>query len=256
MLYKAKNLEGYQLLSHDGAVGKVKDFYFDDKHWTVRYLVADTAYWLAGRKVLISPYALQNVNKIEQSIVVDLSKNQIENSPSWDCDKPVSRQYEELYHQHYGWPLYWKGPSIWGESPIIDRVRNESKEVNLGGKAWDHHLRSTDVVSGYDIQAADGYIGHIQDFIIDDATWTIRYLIVDTQNWLPGKKVLISPLWIESVNWDSSKVVVKINREAIKISPEYTDETLMNRNYEAKLHGHYNCQGYWVNELPPMKHVG
>ncbi len=95
-------------------------------------------------------------------------------------------------------------------------------------------------------QATDGQIGHVEDFIIDDETWAIRYLIIDTQNWLPGKKVLLSPRWIESVSWDESKVFVSISRKAVEQSPEYTEESLLTREYETGLHKHYNRQGYWV----------
>ena len=88
----------------------------------------------------------------------------------------------------------------------------------------------------------DGEIGHVEDFIIDDETWAIRYLIVDTHNWWPGKKVLVSPQWIERVSWGERKVFVNLSREAIKQSPEYTDESLLTRDYEIGLHRHYNRQ--------------
>ena len=114
MLYTAKTLKGYKLDSLDGEIGKVKEFYFDDRHWTIRYLVADTGNWLPGRQVLISPYALVAVNKSEEHISVDLTKKQIEDSPSLNSDKPVSRQFEENYYGYYGWPTYWSGPYIMG----------------------------------------------------------------------------------------------------------------------------------------------
>src|SRR5450759_12975 len=147
MLNKAKTLKGYTLSSLDGEIGKVKEFYFDDRHWTVRYLVADTGNWLMGRQVLISPYALGAVNKTEQQIAIDLTKKQIEDSPSLDSDKPVSRQFEQAYHAYYGWPIYWGGPLMWGVYPYIARAREERKELVPGEKAWDAHLRSTHDVS-------------------------------------------------------------------------------------------------------------
>ena len=248
MLSKAKRLEGFKLHSRDGEVGQVKEFYFDDHHWTIRYLVADTGNWLTGRQVLISPYALAAVNKEEQYIAIDLTKKQIEDSPSLDSDKPISRQFEESYNGYYEWPMYWNGPSMWGDYPYIERNRGKSREVNPGGKAWDHHLRSTSVVSGYNIQASDGEIGHVDDFVIDDETWAIRYLVIDTVNWWPGKKVLISPRWIERVSWDQSKVFVNLTRDSIKQTPEYTEESMITRDYEIGLHRHYNRQGYWADE--------
>ncbi len=249
MLNKAKILKGYKLHSRDGEIGKVTEFYFDDHHWTIRYLIADTGNWLTGRHVLISPYALGNVNKEEQYITIDLTKKQIEDSPSLDSDKPVSRQFEESYYGYYGWPVYWGGSNMWGtySYPCL------GGESTSGKKTWDHYLRSTHDVSGHDIQATDGEIGHVEDFIIDDETWAIRYLIIDTQNWWPGKKILLSPRWIKRVSWSESKVYVNLLRETIKQSPEYTEESLLTRDYETGLHRHYNHLGYWVDESSAEK---
>jgi hypothetical protein len=255
MLNKAKTLKGYKLDSLDGEIGKVKEFYFDDKHWAIRYLVADTGNWLMSRQVLISPHALGAVIKEEQHITVALTKKQIENSPPLNSDKPVSRQFEEAYHGYYGWPMYWGGPYMWGAYPDIVRDRGKWRESTKDKKAsWDPHLRSTHNVSGHHVQAADGEIGHVEDFIIDDEMWAIRYLILDTQSWWPGKKVLISPKWIERVSWSESKVFVNLPRETIKQSPEYTEKFLLNRDYETRLHRHYNRQGYWVDESAAKQH--
>ncbi len=254
MLIKAKTLTGYKLNSFDGEIGKVKEFYFDDQHWAIRYLVADTGNWLTGRQVLVSPYALVAVMKEEQRIAIDLTKKQIEDSPSLNNDRPVSRQFEEAYYGHYGWPMYWGGPYMWGSYPYIVRDREKRKEPNQGGKTWDPHLRSTHDVSGHHIQAADGEIGHVEDFIIDDETWAIRYLIIDTRNWWPGKKVLISTRWIERVSWSELKVFVNVSSETIKQSPEYTEESPLTRDYESGLHRHYNLQGYWVDEAAAKEH--
>jgi uncharacterized protein YrrD len=249
MLSKAKTLKGYQLDALDGDIGKVREFYFDDRHWTIRYLVVNTGTWLIGRQVLISPYALAAISNPERSIAVDLTKEQIKDSPALDTDQPVSRQFEQDYYGYYGWPSYWYGPSSWGYSPYLERDRAKWGQLNPGGKAWDHHLRSTLAVSGYSIQALDGELGHVEDFIIDDETWAIRYLIINTGTWWPGKKVLVSPQWIERVSWSESSVFVNLSRQTIKESPEYTDESLVTRDYEIGLHGHYSRKGYWIDEL-------
>jgi hypothetical protein len=245
MLDKVKALNGYKLRGRDGEMGTAEDFYFDDHHWTIRYLIANTGTWLAERQVLISPHALTLVNKKNRFLAVDLTKKQIEGSPSLNSDKPVSRQYEEDYYGYYGWPTYWNGPFTWGPYEYIPRDPDKKKGTNQGGKPWDHHLRSISNVTGYDIHASDGEIGHVDDFIIDDESWTIRYLIIDTRNWLPGKKVLISPKWIDNVSWDDSKVFIKLSRDAVKQSPEYTEESLLSRDYEIALHKHYELPGYW-----------
>jgi hypothetical protein len=246
MLNKAKTLIGYKLASLDGEIGKVKEFYFDDQHWTIRYLVADTGNWLTGRHVLISPRALVAVMKDKQDLAVNLTKKQIEDSPALSSDKPVSRQFEEAYYGYYGWPMnVGDDPGSYPDARDLDKWREANSKAE---KAWNPHLRSTHDVSGHHIEAADGPLGHLDDFIIDDATWAIRYLVIDTRNWWPGKKVLISPQWIERVSWGESKVFVNLPREAIEHSPEYTEASLPTRDYEAALHRHYNRQGYWVDE--------
>jgi hypothetical protein len=249
MLNKAKTLESYKLESLNGPIGKVKEFYFDDRHWTIRYLVAETGSWLVSRQVLISPYALTAVNREEKSIATDLSKAQIEASPPLESHKPVSQQFEEAYYGHYGYPVYWGGPFNWGAYPYIERDRQRWTKPGQTKKNWDPHLNSTFSVSGNHIQALDGEIGHVQDFIIDDESWAIRYLVIDTHNWWPGKKVLVSPRWIERVSWDERKVFVNLDRETVKQSPAYTGESELTREYETRLHQHYQRKGYWIDEI-------
>jgi uncharacterized protein YrrD len=249
MLNKAKTLKGYKLHSRDGEIGKVCEFYFDDRFWTVRYLVADTDHWLTGRQVLLSPYALGAVHPDKKDISVDLTKKQIENSPSLDTDKPISRQFEEGYYGYYGWPSYWGGPYSWGPYPYPMRDRDKWGAFTPGEETWDLHLRSTRDVTGHHIQATDGEIGHVEDFLLDAETWAIRYLVVSTRNWWPGKKVLISPQWIDRISWNESKVFVNLSRDVIKQSPEFTDESFLTRDYETGLYRHYNREGYWVDEL-------
>ena len=261
MLYSVKDFKRFKLRARDGDLGKVSEFYFDDKFWAVRYLVADTGGWLSGRRVLLSPYALHSANKAEQVLPVDLTMKQIEESPSLASDEPVSRQYETQYYDYYGWPIYWSGTDMWGASPHMGAVGPAMVSVDpaVGGvgkierektrreEAWDPNLRSTDDVTGHNIEAQDGAIGHVEDFIIDDETWAIRYLVVDTKNWWPGKHVLVSPQWIERVSWEDSKVFVNLSRETIKQSPEYAPKSL-NRDYETALYRHYSRQGYWPDE--------
>ena len=247
MLHKANTLKNFTLCCLDGEIGTVQDFYFDDQYWTIRYLIADTGNWLTGRKVLISPYALGAVMQTEQRIAINLTKQQVEDGPSLDSDKPVSRQFELAYYGYYGWPMYCCGPYAWGFYPYPS-VKNNWHDATNEEPAGDPHLRSIHEVSGYHIHAADGEIGHVEDFIIDDETWAIRYLVIDTRNWWPGKQVLISPRWIERVSWGERLVFLNLSSETIKQSPAYTEESLLTRDYETKLYGHYNRQGYWIDE--------
>ncbi len=262
MLHKANTLAGYTLHSLDGEIGKVKEFYFDDQHWTIRYLIVDTGDWLMSRKVLLSPYALSAITEAEKYITVDLTKKQIEASPSLDSDKPVSQQFEEEYFDYYGWPMYWTGPYMWGNYPYITRDIVSWKEFSPTtdntetNNAWDPHLRSTHDVSGHHIQANDGEIGNVSDFIIDDKSWAIRYFIVDTGNWWPGKKVLVSPKWIERISWPDAKVFVALSRKGIAQSPEYSAASLITRDYETELHRHYQRPGYWDEDTLATHHSG
>jgi uncharacterized protein YrrD len=239
MLDKAKTLTGYSLHSLDGEIGKVKDFYFDDHYWTIRYLVADTGEWLVSRKVLISPHSLAGVDRNQGSITVKLTRDQIEHSPTLNRDKPVSRQFERAYFGFYGLPMYF------GFEQGHVKAGQFAKTTEKRG---DPDLRSTHDVSGHHVEASDGEIGHVEDFLIDDQTWAIRYLIVDTKDWLPGKRVLISPKWIERVSWSEKQVVVDLTREAIGQAPEYRDGSVVTRDQETALHRHYNRDGYWTDD--------
>jgi hypothetical protein len=263
MLRTAKQLKGLKLGALDDEIGRIREFLFDDAHWTVRYLVADTGTWLTDRRVLISPSSLEPVDTQAGLLPVRLTREQIEGSPPISSDEPVSRQHERYFYGYYGWPNYWYGPMAWGAStyPLAHSPGPEDASLGSPGTATDTaadaniapsdsepagdpHLRSTDAVTGYHIGAADGDIGHVEDFIIDDETWAIRYIVVDTRNWWYGKQVLISPQWIKDIDWAQMKVFVNHTREDIKNAPEYMEETL-DREYEAGLHRHYDREGYW-----------
>ena len=248
MLINSKTVSGYTLGSLDGEIGKVEEFLFDDQYWTVRYLVANTGGWLTGRQILIAPYALVAVDKVKRDLAVKLTKSEIEGSPTLESNKPVSRQFEQTYYEYYGWPVYWNGFNMWGGDAYLVHDQVGAIPPVEPNKDFDPHLRSTNAVEGYHIQATDGEIGHVEDFVIDDDTWAIRYLIVDTKNWRPGKRILLSPQWIDKVSWNESKVFVNLTRETIKQAPEYKDGDPITRSFEADLHKYYDRQGYWDAE--------
>ncbi len=227
MLRSLKQLYGETLGTSDGEVGKVKDFYFDDQHWAVRYVVADTGSWLPGRLVLISPHAFGNFCQDGDSLLVSLTRKQIEDSPAIETHKPVSRQYEEEYYRYYGWPSYWNGDGIWGSTgfpmvppPHLVPLMEESR----GGPAVngdDPHLRSAKAVSGYQIQTHEGTIGHVTDLMIDDQSWAIRHLVVETGHWFSGKEIVISPTHVERISYEESKVFVDVTKESLREAAEY-----------------------------------
>ena len=251
MLIKSKDLQGYKLNSLDGEIGSVQELYFDDRHWVVRYLVADNGGWLPGRQVLISPHALGALDRDRRHIAVGLTKQAIEGSPGLDSAKPVSRRFELDYHGYYGWPMYSAGPFLWGATPIPVHDSVGSGEPTKPAGGWDPHLRSSLAVIGYHVEATDGEIGSVADFIVDDQSWAIRYLVVDTGHWLPGKKVLVSPHWIDAIRWGDSQVSVNLLRDSVRSSPELTDAAMLTREYESKLYRHYDREGYWVYEAAP-----
>jgi sporulation protein YlmC with PRC-barrel domain len=241
-------LKGYSIGAKDGDIGSVDDFLFDDKLWTIRYLVADTAKWLPGKRVVISPIALGHVESNEQRLTVSLTKQQVENSPDVDS-RNFSREHETSYYDYYGWPYYWVGGDVWGTGTFPGELATENGLAMAArdqqAEADNTHLRSAREVMGYYIEATDGDIGHVEDFVLDDETWEIRYMVIDTKNWWPGKKVLVSPEWIDRVSWSDSRVYVDLSREAIKSGPEF-DPDRLNRDYEERLYKHYDRPGYWV----------
>jgi hypothetical protein len=215
-------LRGYTIRAVDGEIGKVYSFLFDDLEWTIRYLVVDTCDWLPGRKVLLSPMAIDQVDAESESLAVGLTEAQVENSPPLDADAPVSRQIETDLHEHYGWVPYWRtGVPAVGSGPVAAAAVLAAEGADAREEpAADPHLRSTREVVGYHIEARDGEIGHVDDFLAEEERWIIRHLVVDTGNWLPGKRVLVSPAWIEMVNWAERIVSVDLKRETIEKSPE------------------------------------
>lgn len=249
MLTKAKTMKGYALKGLDGELGEVEDFHFDDLHWTIRYLVAETGDWLSDRKILISPYALNFVDDDKRFVSVDLTRRQIEDSPRLEGHEPVTRGYEKSYHEHFGWPGYWDGPYAWGALPyLLLQAGKKAYAALTPSKAEDRHLRCTADTTGCVLQAIDGEIGRIEDFIIDDNSWSIRYLIVDSGPWWHGKRLLISPKWLDRLAWNESKVFVKFSRDTIRSAPEYVEAPLVSREYENLLHSHYLRKGYWLDD--------
>lgn len=250
MLYHLKQLIGMSLEALDGDAGKISDVYFDNQQWTVRYLVIDTGGWLNSRKVLISPFTVDYINLDKGVVGVRLAKDRIEGSPHVDTHVPVSRQYETDLSRYYGYPEYWSGILLWGATPFplmpVDDIQiGEASFVGDAQGAGDPHLHSVKDVTGYQLQASDDAIGHLEDFVIDEESWAIRYLIVDTSNWLPGKHVVISPQWIKQVNWEEKTVHVDVTSDAIKSAPEYDVAISLSRTHEENLYQHYERPKYW-----------
>jgi hypothetical protein len=255
MLRNAKTLEGFELRARDGQLGHVRDFYFDDEQWIVRYLVVDTGGWLSGRRVLISPTAVEGTEGEKRTLAVALTQAQVKNSPGVEREQPVTRDEELQLTQYYNWPTYWAmsgagyadgglGMSVPPPvlpDPALERALRRRVECSA---VAEHHLRSVRQVTGFDLEAADGAIGHVIDFLIDERRWGIRYIVVDTRNWLPGKKVLVAPQWIHEVGWEREKVFVDLTRDAVKASPAYDPTHPPTPDYAQRLHDHYGRPRY------------
>jgi len=219
MLENIKSLYGYKLAALDGDIGRVQDFYFDDKAWVVRYLVADTGSWLSGRQVLLTPHTFGDLDREGRALSVNLTRKRIENSPTIELHRPVSRQYEIDYYQYYGWPAYWN-TAAWagfGDCPVVVAPSEDQIEAQRSHPhREDKHLRSTRAVTGYAIHAADGEIGSVRGFIVDDKTWTIRDLVAEAGHWYSGKEVLIASAKIGRISYEDSRVFVNLTRSAIQ----------------------------------------
>jgi hypothetical protein len=251
MLRNMSDLEGYTIHAVDGNIGHLKDCYFDDESWVIRYLVVDAGNWLLSRKVLISPIAIGEPNWRKRELPVSITREQVKNSPDLDTDKPVSRQYEIGYLGYYGYPFYWDGAGLWGQeaypnmmAPVFGGLPElETDEHD------DHHLRSCVEIVNYHMKAIDGDIGHVKGLLIDEESWAIRYLIVDTGNWWLGHQVLIAPQWITEINWPNAKVSVKLTRQAIQDAPLYDRTMPLGRAQENEIHEHFSVAGYWAEEV-------
>ena len=239
MKRNVSSLIGFTMGATDGEIGTVKDFYFDDMSWTIRYLIVETGKLLSERKVLISPQSVLLPDWENKKFPVNLTMEKVRNSPDIDTEKPVFRQQEIKLYSHYPWSVYWTGGRT-GMPPVSMYQVFESVEDDSNSPEGDPHLQSTDEVTGYDIKAIDGGIGEVEDFIIDDLTWKIDFMVIDTGKWLPGKKVLISPSLIKDISWKLSGVMVSSTVEDIKHSPEYDPKKPVDEVYASMLTEHYN----------------
>jgi hypothetical protein len=243
MLVQADTILGCRIKATDSEFGDVADLLMDDHDWVVRYLVIDTGHWLPGRRVLISPVEVLHPDWDEEILPVDMSAEQIENSPPLETELPISRRKEVELSQYFGWVPYWEpfggigfGPEVADMAVTAAPTEEEKKSGAVKPKPG---LRSVKEIEGYRIHAEDGDIGHVDDFLVDPEKWAMRYFIVDTRNFLPGRKVLIPPDWIDRIEWESARVFTEVSREGIRTSPEFDPNRLDDPDFEAELRRHY-----------------
>jgi hypothetical protein len=245
MLRTAREVDGFELSARDGRIGHVVDLLFDDRRWTIRYLVVDTGNGLDRHEVLISPHAIETIAWPLRMVRVALSRQQVEESPAVDANEPLSPDQEQLLAQYYSWPMYWNAAGftdglIAPLPPFLPIAPMRAARPRTASSLDEqHHIRRASAVRGYRIEATDGEIGHIDEFIFDDTGWALAYVVVDTRNWLPGRRVLVSPDWIFEVGWDEAKVFVDLSRETIRHGPEFDPRRPLTADYTDRLHAHY-----------------
>ena len=252
MLIVAASLQGFDIQGTDGSIGTVSDFLFDDKTWALRWLVVDTGTWLIERKVLIHPSAIKAPTyEGGRRLAVSLTKAQIEDSPDIHNDAPVSREIELNLYDYYGWSPLWGGGGYLGSNSIASPLSSPPlfghPTAAAGTEApveRDSHLRSVTDAAGYHVHATDGMIGHVENFLIDDAQWMIRYLIIDTRHLWPGRHVLISPVAVLETSWSHNEFRLNLSKETIRTSPEWDPADLINAEFADRLHNHYSWPSY------------
>ncbi len=262
MLRNVNDFYGFTVAASDGLIGEVRDCYFDDQTWTIRFFVVETGSWLGGRKVLISPLALHGLDWAAKALSASLTRERVKASPDVDTSKPVSRQHEVEQFGYYGLPFYWGEEQLWGGGPrpgmslagyASPRPPAEPQETTDFVKAQarlhrargdDPHLRSCRAIERYHIHASDGDIGHVESLLLDDETWAIRYLIVNTSDWWLGHQKLVAPPWITDIGWLDATVSVALTRQAVKDAPTYDAKALPNPEQERGLFEHYGHTDY------------
>jgi hypothetical protein len=248
MLKNASDITGCAIDATDGQIGSIVDLLLDEDGWPVRWAVVDTGGWLSGRQVLIPPSALEGFDPTGPSFAVNLTRDQVADSPGIDDDAPVDRQHETNLYRHYGWHPYWTpypvtpiGAPIPAHLGPVEVPAEVEAEVERG----DPHLRSAGEVTGYYVHASDGDIGHVEDFLVDVDAWIVRYAVIDTRNWWPGRKVLVATQAITMVDWAEGAITLDLTRDRVRNAPEYDPSMTIDKEFEQRFHGYYGYPFYW-----------
>jgi len=256
MLRGLRDLEKYSVSATDGDIGKVVNFLLDDHRWVVRYLVVETGGFLGDRRVLISPIAFREADWSTQRFHVAITVDMVKHSPSVDTDQPVSAQHEREHFRYYGYSPYWADSGLWGPGRFPGTLQGGTPSVPPAPHSTpprgDSRLRSANEVRGYHVLGNEEPVGHIEDFVLDDSTWAVQYLVIDTSNWWFGKKVLISPTWARGISYEDRRVYVDMSRQMIEDSPEWDMSAAVNREYETRLYDYYGRPVYWASDRPEL----
>jgi hypothetical protein len=249
MLQVVTALKSYTLKGADGTIGTISDLLFDDRAWTVRWLVVDTGGWFTDREILVRPSTVTAADHEKLELYVDLRKADIKDSPDSISDMPVSQQQERRLYSRYGWdPLLGTPGAMAGAfSPppfFSDVSLQEADRAEPGAEHGNPYLRSVTAVIGYHAQAMDGAIGHVENFLIDDERWHLNYVIIDTKDWWFGKRVLLSVHVVQDIRWSDRQIQLNVNRDQVKASPPWNALNVFEEAYAMQLHEHYGWPSY------------
>lgn len=255
MFQSAKKLTGHTIKALDGEIGAVDQLFFDDQSWAIRYLVVTIGSLLIHRKVLISPAALDGMS--DHELIVNATIDQIRNSPDIDTEKPISRQKEEELHDYYTWSYYWGYPLYYNSlgTELYPNIQYTDafiyKENNKGAVENSHdrpenHLRSNREVTGYGVGTKNGEFGYVDDFLIDTKVWVVRYLVLNTGDFLPGRKVIVAAHWVKEISWDNRSVSFDLNIDTLRNGPAYDSSILLTRDFERRVYEYYEKNPYWI----------
>ena len=240
MLLHYNWLSSYTVIGNDGEIGKVEDVYFDEEMWTVRYIVVKTGATFLSEKLFVSPVSIDKFDHTNELIRIGITKDEAQKAPD-PGDEPVSRKYEKDFSLYYRINPYWIGSGAWGSANTAREMAQQEVQILESDLEEDEsHVHQAKHVTRYELAVTDGSFGKIDDLLIDESSFKIKYFVADMRKWLPGgKKVLISPQWIEEIEWAAARIRINVTRDQLESAPEYRTELDLTDERESELWLHF-----------------
>jgi hypothetical protein len=227
-----RRLEGFRVLGEGETLGKVMDAYFDDHVWAVRDLVVAGS-GRHARLWWLSPHSILRIDQRRRTIETTITAAQWRTTAPDEPDTAIPRATWTGLLKYYGFPYSWRG---------LDRAVAPRVPSSSGPEL---HLRSERRFRHYLVHALDGELGHVEDLLVDEHSWAVRYLVVDTRRWRPGGRVLLAPEWVLYVSWLEQSVHTSLEQKTVRTAPPYDRRTRIDRAYEARLRQHYGRPAAW-----------
>jgi len=249
MLHSYNDLSGYAIRAADGQKGRVDDIYFDDSNWQIRYLVVKSGFLLTGRQGLISNELMGHPDTGTQELPVALSKEEVADAAPAEAEEPVSKQARPgVAADVPAWPSFLVGTGYpYSPNLAMDQLGMEHPAPLEPStfRQGDPHLRSMAEVKGYAAGATDGDMGSVLDFLIDPDGWHVRYFVIDTGNWLPGRRVVATTRWISRVDWADQKIHLDVDGQTVKDAPRFKDLDHHKRSDAQEAIERHGNVGFW-----------